>query len=375
MLGCNMFCTVSRFLPLPSILCNAGIPSGAPFVVTLVWSVWRTSLGLSNDRSTKCCPPVLLEFSTAGPLVMCTMSACLRHTQQKKENGYCETLLSISPIENKTLQLAQEHHGFLKFVLLVYNRSLSYVVSIVGDYASANRVFAWLIILIYIGSYLHLFSCAVKEFISDHQLVFDRIQRLMRKLSSFILFAQLQRLTSLSPRLADITRWSSTFYMLKRYYELEKHIFDINATKCIMFCYARKKPLSLDHCCVDLGTQTQSQGNFRLHQQRCWRQNYTWRCERDVYEIEELIIARQSMVVNPVLEDTMLEMQDSNKLFLRPIEEQSIQNLNGSDINRQPRSPLQHLSFANWLLAKSKQEFDHLQLKYWDRPFILQASN
>lgn len=94
-------------------------------------------------------------------------------------------------MEDETSQLAQEHYHFLKFVLLVYTRRLSHVVELIGDNASTNRAFARLIGLNYIGFYLHRLNLALKEFLSDHQIVIDRIKRLMQKLSSCISLAHL----------------------------------------------------------------------------------------------------------------------------------------------------------------------------------------
>lgn len=85
--------------------------------------------------------------------------------------------------------------------------------------------------------------------------------------------------------------------------------------------------------------------------------------------------ARYTFVVDPVFEDKVAAIPDDKKMFLRPIKERSVQHAKDSDIDEQPRSQLQDLSFAKWLLAKSEQEVDRSHSKYVDLQSLLPIPN
>ena len=78
-----------------------------------------------------------------------------------------------------------------------------------------------------------------------------KIHELMVKLSTIKQAAKLRRSTPLQPVKRNVTRWSSTFSMLKRFFELEEHL-DARDTELIAFIPSRHEEQQLRNVLEDL---------------------------------------------------------------------------------------------------------------------------
>ena len=145
--------------------------------------------------------------------------------------GYEKVLLGFSPMENEASQDAAEHYNYMEYVLEVHGKSYDNVVAIVGDNTSTNKAFARRRGPVFVGCHSHRFNLAVKDILEDHTAAISKVQELMHKLCYHIPAAMLRRLTPLSAFTANVTRWSSTHAMLKRYVAIREFITEIDLTE------------------------------------------------------------------------------------------------------------------------------------------------
>ena len=89
---------------------------------------------------------------------------------------------------------------------------------------SAWRVNRMFIFLEFASYRLNL---GVKKIIKEYQDIVDGIQRVMLFLRTIKARAALRQHTILSPVVANVTRWSSTSRMVKRYLQLLPYVSDI----------------------------------------------------------------------------------------------------------------------------------------------------
>ena len=138
------------------------------------------------------------------------------------------TLLAIAPLLDEESMSASAHKDFLEAVLSFYNTATANIIFITGDNCSINTCFADLLNIPFIGCASHRLNLAVQQFLSNNDSAIEKVHAVMKKLRSVKKSAVLRRSTSLHPVLRNITRWSSTFAMLKRYNELRPILCEIN---------------------------------------------------------------------------------------------------------------------------------------------------
>ena len=98
------------------------------------------------------------------------------------------------------------------------------VIFLIGDNVSTNVKIARLLGVPLIGCASHRLNLATQKFLSEHDDLLGKINDLMKKLSTLKKAADLRTKTPLRPVLRNVTRWSSTFAMIGRYFELETFI-------------------------------------------------------------------------------------------------------------------------------------------------------
>ncbi|KAJ8571855.1 hypothetical protein ON010_g4978 [Phytophthora cinnamomi] len=74
--------------------------------------------------------------------------------------------------------------------------------------------------------FCHRLNLAVREYLESHDSVLEEVQQLMRKLRTLKQAAKLRAKTPMAAVPRQDTRWSSTFWMLKRYFRLREFISD-----------------------------------------------------------------------------------------------------------------------------------------------------
>lgn len=71
---------------------------------------------------------------------------------------------------------------------------------------------------------IHQFHLAMQDLANKHEDAVKKDHQLMTKLRTFKCLAYIRTLTVLKPIICKVTRWSSTFEMIKRYIQLKAHL-------------------------------------------------------------------------------------------------------------------------------------------------------
>jgi len=179
--------------------------------------------------------------------------ACYDHKGETKT-----PLLAFQPIpdydaSNETdYQLtAAAHKEFIISTLAFYQREPEALTFLVGDNCSTNKALATQCGVPLIGCGSHRLNLAVKRVLEPFEPILKKIHELMGKLSTIKQAAKLRRATALQPIKRNVTRWSSTFSMLKRFFELEEHL-DTRDTELIPFIPSRREEQDLRNLLSDL---------------------------------------------------------------------------------------------------------------------------
>jgi hypothetical protein len=106
---------------------------------------------------------------------------------------------------------------------------------LVGDNAPVNKSLADLIGVQFIGCASHRFNLACKRFLQPYENELAKINDLMKTLSHIkqaglclTYIGKLRRETDLEPIRRNVTRWSSTHEMLKRFFQIKEFVDDVD---------------------------------------------------------------------------------------------------------------------------------------------------
>ena len=139
------------------------------------------------------------------------------------------SLLSMRPLLTGEINgmTATDHLHHLSKVLQTYGKSDANIVCLIGDNCSVNKCMSRLLKLPLIGCGSHKFNLAVRKRISNQPQLEDIISKVasvMRKASTLKVSAQLRKLTSLHTVKENDTRWSFTFNMVARFFEIQSEL-------------------------------------------------------------------------------------------------------------------------------------------------------
>ena len=129
-------------------------------------------------------------------------------------------LMAFSPLLDETDFSASSQVEFIEFTLGVFKRTLSDVLFITGDNCTTNLKVAKLINVPIIGCASHRFNLSVLEYLEPYSDILEKINNLMKKASTLKRRGYLRQLTNLCPVTRNATRWSSTYSMFSRFFEL-----------------------------------------------------------------------------------------------------------------------------------------------------------
>ncbi len=138
------------------------------------------------------------------------------------------TLLDKDENEDYMTFDAEKFRSTTEGVLEFYNKTFDNVVCITGDNCSVNKAFADLIQKPMVGCASHRLNLAVNNFLEPYESELDLVEKLMIRLRTLKNAAELRQKTSYSAVIRNKTRWSSTFYMVKRYRELYPFLDQLN---------------------------------------------------------------------------------------------------------------------------------------------------
>ena len=139
------------------------------------------------------------------------------------------SLLSMRPLLTGDIQgmTATDHLHHLSKTLQTYGKSDANIVCLIGDNCSVNKCTSRLLKVPLIGCGSHKFNLAVRKWISNQPQLEDIISKVasvMRKASTLKVSAQLRKLTSLHTVKENDTRWSSTFNMVDRFFQIQTEL-------------------------------------------------------------------------------------------------------------------------------------------------------
>ncbi|KAG4052697.1 hypothetical protein PC123_g12128 [Phytophthora cactorum] len=159
-----------------------------------------------------------------------------------------ERLLSLSPIEDGS-QDAEVHIKMFRCVLELYNKVITMGGFLVADNCSTNQRIATLPELPLVCCASHRYNLAINRYLAAYEPELTAQNQLMVKLRHCNNAAELSKFTDLKPIKRNVTRWSSTFEMVRRYKRIRDSIRQVEAVdEFVPTGAAHKKLMSLlDH--------------------------------------------------------------------------------------------------------------------------------
>ena len=125
---------------------------------------------------------------------------------------------------DETGLLAHDNVKFISCILDVYKKTLENVICLVGDNCNTNKALSNKVQKPLVGCASHRYNLAMKFVFSNDEDLICNIDTITAKLRTLLLNAKLKKLTHLQPKTRNVTRWSSTHEMLKRYVELRQFL-------------------------------------------------------------------------------------------------------------------------------------------------------
>lgn len=121
---------------------------------------------------------------------------------------------------------SEAHCKFFEETLAMYQKSTNQVSFFSGDNCSVNRKIANIYNIPLVGCYSHRLNLAAKRHIklSNMEDLLTRVNRIMVELSGIKKRAELRKYTDFCPIKLNLTRWTSSFEMIKRFFILNKYI-------------------------------------------------------------------------------------------------------------------------------------------------------
>lgn len=135
----------------------------------------------------------------------------------KSALGYETCLSEFSSFDDLTRQDAPNIFEFIEFVLGVYQKSLENVVALTGDNVLTNRSLVNKAKTDFIGCASHLFNLTVQDIVKVNDVPVEKVLSIMKKLRTPIPAVKLRLHTGLKAVIRNVTKWSSTCYMLRLY--------------------------------------------------------------------------------------------------------------------------------------------------------------
>ncbi len=144
------------------------------------------------------------------------------------ETKYDQVLLGFAPFESEENMKAENQVDFIKFVLDLFDKSLHNVVSVTADNTNVNVKFVRSIGCGFVYCAIHRFQLAIKDIISTHSQLIEKVRNLLKKLRNPSAAGQLRKHTHLNANFGNVTRRSSVADMLNRYMQVSTHLEELD---------------------------------------------------------------------------------------------------------------------------------------------------
>ncbi|RHY24224.1 hypothetical protein DYB25_009153 [Aphanomyces astaci] len=173
---------------------------------------------------------VLDGWSSGGTAYCCVMATFCT------DGALHSPMLAFAPMLDEGDLSAHQHVEFLKVMLELYRRDLGSITFVVGDNCSVNQAMARELDVPLVGCASHRLNLAVRKWMERHEHVLDRIQAIMIRARTVKNRAALRALTHLAPRLRNDTRWSSSYEMVHRFFEIKDALAMVPDLRSIFPC-------------------------------------------------------------------------------------------------------------------------------------------
>lgn len=123
--------------------------------------------------------------------------------------------------------MAQDHLTHIARILQMYGKQTSNVICLVGDNCAVNQSIARTMSVPLIGCASHKFNLAVQLWIKEQPNltpIIAKVAAVMKKASTLKVAAKLKQLTNYACVKANDTRWSSTYNMIERYFQIQPQL-------------------------------------------------------------------------------------------------------------------------------------------------------
>ncbi|ETN10483.1 hypothetical protein PPTG_10612 [Phytophthora nicotianae INRA-310] len=173
-----------------------------------------------------------------------------------RHDGKMQTIvIAIAPIIDDDIRdyTASSNVKILDVILSYYGRSKASIAYIVGDNCSVNGAVADQLQVPMVGCASHRLNLAVNLLLAGDDKLLDKIQKLMYKVKNLLLVsAKFRRKTLLRPVPRQDTRWSSTFAIVNRYFELKEFLSDDDEDELTGFLPTRREEKQLKSILANL---------------------------------------------------------------------------------------------------------------------------
>lgn len=288
--------------------------------------------------------------------------------------GYSKILLAMSPLGAEDNFSADAHYDLIKFVVtIVFGKSMECIVAIIGDNCNTNRALGRHFNAHFVGCYSHRFNLAVKDVLTNNTLTIEKVQKIMKKLSCQLPAAKLRRFTHLKAKQNNVTRWSSTYDMLKRYVELREFLTLLDIPDIFLSSREDAEVNSVLVTLSDLDSITKE-----------LQKESTTMCEaRTLFdgvlsefpEMENRLSATSNIIENKVFEAAIIKIQDGRQADLTAREAQTVSHLQQQESEAPQVGSSTTMSFAEKILKSQRNEASIDVSTYMDLRFIVCTSN
>jgi len=143
-------------------------------------------------------------------------------------------LLAMAPLVQEDSQDADAHIEFLEVTIAEYGLGVDDIAFLTADNCATNGAIARKMGLPLVGCYSHKFNLAMQNFLLNHEHSLDNVNAIMKVLKRLGPAYQLKAYTELRAVLRNVTRWSSTFMMLDRFFKILPGLEDIVDVACLL---------------------------------------------------------------------------------------------------------------------------------------------
>jgi len=123
-------------------------------------------------------------------------------------------LLALSPLLDE-----EAHLDFIISTLSIYNRGLDSIIFLICDNCS-NKKISKLCGIPMIGCASHKFALSVTEILKDYEKEIEKVNVLLIQLRHLKNRAKLRKYTDYEPVKKNLTRWSSIYNMIGRFFQI-----------------------------------------------------------------------------------------------------------------------------------------------------------